>query len=188
MSGQIPVTVARIVTLFLFGALCSCAWLPFGPGELRFTNAELTERLARRFPVERSVGGLLDITISRPRAETRIVTGVAARFGTSFDITVKLPLTGKTLNGAMSISGLPHYDAASRSIFLRDAKVDSIRTDGMPDALSAALAKAASSMARDILEEKPVQTLKEDDLKRFGLATSPLRIEVRQDGLVLLLK
>ena len=60
--------------------------------------------------------------------------------------------------------------------------------ENMPDALSAALAKAASSIARDVMEDKALYTFRPEDLTRYGLRYEPDRIEVRADALVLKVK
>ena len=99
------------------------------------------------------------------------------RIATSFDIGVKLPLTGKNVTGVMKLSGRPEYVVATDSLFLRDARVDQIRMDNMPEALSAALAKAASNFARDVLEDKALYTFKAEELRRYGARFEPQRIE-----------
>ena len=87
----------------------------------------------------------------------------------------------------LKVSGRPDYVPESRSLFLRDARIDQIRMDNMPDGLSAALAKAASVMAREVLEDKPLHTFKAEDFTRYGAQYVPERIVVRGDQLVLML-
>ena len=173
--------VALSVALLLAG----CSSLPFLSGEIRVTADELTEKMARRFPLEKSVAGLLDVTLVRPRVE---LVADQQRIVTSFDVSVKLALTGKSVTGNLKVSGRPEYVAASRSLFLRDARVERIRIDNTPDALSAGLAKAASNFAKDAVEERPLHTFKPEDLTRYGVRYEPERIEVRADALVLKVK
>lgn len=171
-----------IVFLSAMLFLAGCTSMPFLSGEIRLTADELTQRLARRFPLEKSVAGLLDVTLGRPSVE---LNATEQRIATSFDIGVKLPLTGKNVTGVMKLSGRPEYVVATDSLFLRDARVDQIRMDNMPEALSAALAKAASNFARDVLEDKALYTFKPEELRRYGARFEPQRIEVRPDALVL---
>lgn len=165
--------------------LAGCTSIPFLSGEIRMTADELTQRLARRFPLEKSVAGLLDVTLTRPTVE---LNADEQRIATTFDVGVKLPLTGRNVAGVIKLSGRPAYVATSNSLFLRDARVDQIRMDNMPEALSAALAKAASNFARDVLEDKALYILKPEELARVGARFEPQRIEVRSDVLVLKLK
>lgn len=175
-----------LVSLALVLSLSGCAWLPFGGGEIRFSHEQLGARLAKRFPMERSVAGLLDVTLSNPRFETR-ESGGGNRLAASFDMVAKMSLTGKSISGSMTLSGIPRYDAKLQSIFLDNARVEALRSDHMPEALAAALAKTATSVARDALEEKALYAFSPEELRRYGLSLSPKRIEVRQDGIALIL-
>jgi Protein of unknown function (DUF1439) len=165
-----------------------CASRMLGMGEIKFTHAELTERLARRFPLEKSVAGLLDVSLTRPRVNAREEPGKEARLAATFDVQIKMALSGKAVAGVLAMSGIPRYDVPTRSIFISDVRVDSIRVDNMPDALSGALAKAASSIARDNIEDKPLRTFTEAELTRFGLTLNPQRIDVRSEGIALVMK
>ncbi len=176
-----------IAVLLLLVTLVGCASNPLLPGEIRFTWAELNERMTKHFPVEKSVAGLLDVTLSHPRATAR-VDGPQLRLAVTFDVQVKLSLSGKTVFGIVSLSGLPRYDPDARTIYLDGARVDSLRTDNMPDGLPAALVKAASAVAREALEDKALYALKEEDLHRYGVTLAPRRIEVRAEGIALMLR
>ena len=140
--ASMPKFIAALLAVLL---LAGCSSIPLLSGEFRITAEELTEKMAVRFPLEKSVAGLLDVTLVRPRVE---LLAEQQRIVTSFDVSVKLALSGKSVAGTLKISARPEYIAASRSLFLRDARVDQIRIDNMPDALSAALAKAASNFGR----------------------------------------
>jgi len=165
-----------------------CASNLLGLGEIKFSYAELTERLANRFPLDKSVAGLLDVSLARPRVDAREEVGKEARLAVTFDVQIKLLLSNKTIAGMVSMSGKPHYDASSRSIFINDVRVDMIRVDNMPDALSGALARVASSLARDNIEDKPLRTFTEAELARYGLALNPQRIDVRREGIALVMR
>ncbi len=165
-----------------------CASNLLGLSEIKFSHAELSERLAKRFPLEKSVAGLLDVSLTRPRVDAREEAGKEARLAATFDLQIKLALSHKTISGILSMSGKPRYDAPSRSIFISDVRVDTIRVDNMPDALLGALARVASSIARDNIEDKPLRTFTEAELTRFGLTLNPQRIDVRREGIALVMK
>ena len=174
-----------LATMLAVLMLAGCSSIPLLSGEFRVTADELTEKMARRFPLERSVAGLLDVTLVRPRVELVVDQ---QRIVTSFDVSVKLALSGKSVAGTLKVSARPEYVAASRLLFLRDARVEQIRIDNMPDALSAALAKAASNFARDAVEDKPLHVFKPEELTRHGVRFEPERIEVKANALVLKVK
>lgn len=173
------------VLLLLPLLVTACASLPFVSGEVRMSADELTQKMARRFPVEKSVAGLLDITLANPRVD---LSEADNRITASFHVVAKLPLSNKSLTGSLKVSGRPEYVPESRSLFLRHPTVEQIRLDNMTDALSAALSKAASAVARDVLEDKPLHTFKPEDFTKYGVQYVPERIVVRGDHLVLSLK
>lgn len=173
-----------LFSFFAFLAMAGCGSMPFVSGEVRMSADELTQKMARRFPLEKGVGGLLDITLANPRVD---LSEEDNRITTTFDTIVKLPLTSKTLHGSLKVSGRPEYVAPTRSLFLRDARVDQIRMDNMPDGLSAALAKAASTIAREALEGKPLHVFLAEDFTKYGIQYVPERIVVRGNQLVLAL-
>ncbi len=175
----------RLGWLFFAVLLASCSAASLFSGEITVTPEQITRKLAERFPLERSVGGLLDATLTHPRVE---LNPAENRLVATVDATVTLALSNKTLAGVLTISGRPEYVAASRSLFLRDARVDRIRMEKMPDALSASLAKAATNLAKDALEYKPIHIFKPEDFVRYGIRYELDRIEVRTDAMVLKIK
>jgi hypothetical protein len=168
---------AALLALTLFSG---CATKMLLPSEIRMSAVELTTRMEKRFPVERSVAGLIDVTFSSP-----VVTLSEPRMTTQLDVRV-MPLTGKSYTGTVTVSGIPAYDPARRGLLLNDAKVDRIVLDNMSDALSAALARLATQMARATFDDKPFHTFKEEDFTRYGIISyEPLSLDVRKDALVL---
>lgn len=181
-----PGLIAGISIIFMM--LAGCISNPILPNEIRFTYQELSERLTKRFPIEKNVAGLLDIKLTRPQISAREESGKISLLIFTVDAEVKLPLTGKSSSGTVIISGVPRYHTASREIFLTDTKLDSLRADNMPNALSAAITRAAADIARDYLDGKAIYSFKEDDLRRYGLTLNPQRIDVRREGIVLIMR
>jgi Protein of unknown function (DUF1439) len=178
-------------SVLLLALLVGCAVMPFINREVVFTTDELTNRLVKRFPVERNIADLVKVTLTRPRLtviENPAASNQARRLSVAVDVEVKLPLTAKSLWGQMSLSGLPRYDTATRGIFLTDTKLDRVRVDNMPDALSAALAKTASQLAKEYFEDKAIYTFEAKDVQRLGQTVTPERIDLRTNQLVLVLK
>ena len=185
--------IRRIVSFgtsigIVLALLSSCVGNPLLPNEIRFSHQELSERMAKRFPLEKNIAGLLEIKLTRPIVGAREEIGKITRLGFTFDAEVKLALSHKTLFGTVILSGIPRYNPIQHAIFLNDAELDIVRTDNMPDGLSAALAKAASGIAKDYLDGKAIYSFKEEDLKRYGLALEPHRIEVQRHGIVLVMR
>jgi hypothetical protein len=173
-------------SLVALALLAGCTSLPFLGGEIRFSHEELSAKLAKRFPLEKSVAGLVEVKLANPRFET-LDPGSSPRLAVRFDLEAKLPLTGKSTMGSLILSGRPRYDSQLRSIFIDDPKIEKLRLDNMSDAVAAALAKTATSVARDALSDKPVYAFTSEELTRYGMNLNPRRIEVRGDGIALVL-
>lgn len=173
----------RIFALVLALLLAACASNPFLPKELTMSAVELTTRLEKRFPVERSAGGLVDLTFSKP-----VVTLAAPRMSVRIEVKGRLPLSDATTEGLLTLSGIPHYEPATRGLFLKDAKVDRIELARVPEALNAALARVASQLVKSQFEERPFHTFREEDFRKFGVGYEPLALAVRDGAMVLTLK
>jgi Protein of unknown function (DUF1439) len=165
--------------------LSGCGSVPFVSGEVKMSADELTQRMAKRFPVEKSVAGLLDVTLANPRVG---LSEADNRITTDFMVDLKLPLSSKKMTGTVKISGRPEYVPETRSLFLRDAKVERIRVENMSDSLSAALARTTSVLARETLEDKPLHVFTAEQFSKYGVKYTPERIVVRGDSLVLKLR
>lgn len=146
---------------------------------------ELTGKLAKRFPMDKSVAGLLDVTLAQPHV---VLSETNNRIAADFYVNVKLALTSKQVSGTVTVSGRPEYVPETRALYLRDAKIDRVRMENMPDALSAGLAKAVSAISREVLEDKPLHIFKDEDFTKYGVRYTPERIVVRGNYLVLALK
>ncbi len=179
-------TMVRWTTsLFLAAALAGCGTFPFVSGEVRMSADELTDKLTKRFPMDKSVAGLLDITLAQPHV---VLSEANNRVAADFYVSVKLALSSKQVSGTVTVSGRPEYVPETRALYLRDAKIDRVRMENMPDALSAGLAKAVSAISREVLEDKPLHTFKDEDFTKYGVRYTPERIVVRGNYLVLALK
>jgi len=173
--------------------LAGCSLMPWLPREIGLTYPELNERLNRRFPVERNIADLIRVTLLRPLVTPASDTspGEASRLAIAVDLDVKLPSllnsTQRTLWGTMRLSGVPRFDLRSQSILLQDARIDRVRVDNMPDALSAALSRTASQLAKEYFEERPLYTLTAQQAERLRVGASAAQVEVRENRLVLVL-
>jgi hypothetical protein len=163
--------------------LAGCVTNMFLPKELTMTAVELTTRLEKRFPVERTAGGLVDITFSKP-----MVTLAAPRMVTRLDVKGRLLMSETTTEGTLTLSGIPHYDPATRGLFLKDARVDRIELTRMSEALSIALSRVASQLVKNQFEDRPFHTFREEDFRKYGVGYEPLALTVREDAVVLTLK
>ncbi len=180
---------ACVATLVALAVVSGCALFSFR--EISLSYLELNERLSTRFPVERNMAGFLNITFMRPRVAPVLAPGAQPRLAVTLDLDLKLPSmrnnTQRSLLGSLTLSGIPTYDATNKSIHVVDARLDRVRVDHMPDALSDALAKTATQLAKEYLEGKPLYTLSPDQRDRLRLRPNGggLRFEILSDRLLL---
>ena len=180
-------SLALLSMLILLGG---CAFTSIFKQDLILSHLEMTDRLAARFPIERNIADLLRVKLTRPRVSI-LPTGTTKpelRLAVGIDLEVNLPLTAKTHFGQMTLSGMPRYDESTRAIFLQNAKVEQVRVDNMPNALSAALAKSATQLAGEHFGERAIYTLNKTEFMRFGQPIRVERIELRPNQLVVVLK
>lgn len=187
----------RMLAVPAFLALAGCASPTFFSPQLSVPFTDLNERISQRFPMERSIADLLTVTLMRPKiapilaVAERGPTMPAARLSLTLDLQLKLPslvnATQRTLWGSMTLSGVPRYEPKLKGIVLLDAKLDRVRVDNMPNALSAALAKTASQLAKEHLDNKPIYSLTAAQVTRLGLEAenSALSFVVLADRLVI---
>ena len=172
-----------LLPALLISLLSACITSAFLPKEITMSAVELTTRMERRFPVDRTAGGLVDLTFSKP-----VVTFATPRLATQLSVRARLLLSSSVTEGTLTLSGVPYYDAATRGLYLRDARVDKIELGRVPETYSQALAKVASQLVKTQFEGKPFYTFREEDFTKFGIGYEPLALAVRNDALVLTLR
>ena len=116
------ITFALTLTL----TLTACSQIPILSGEVKLSAAELNEKVAKRFPIEKNIAGLLEVTLTAPKV--RLVEA-SSRISADVDVSVRLPLSTKTIQGKLGFSGRPDYVPVSKAIYLRDAKIESVAMD-----------------------------------------------------------
>ena len=187
----------RLVAISTLLVFTGCALAPFFGHELNVPYRDLNERIGQRFPMERNIADLLTVALMRPRVSAILANSApgpqtqAARLSVTIDLQVKLPsllnASQRSFWGSMKLSGAPRYDARSKAVVLVGAKLDQVRVDNMPDALSAALAKAASQLAKEYLDDKPIYPLTAAQVGLLGLdaGNASLSFVVLADRLVI---
>lgn len=166
-------------TVLLACALAACS--AFLPQTYGFSVAELQARLAQRMPYKKTMLGVLDIELTRPRLA---LDPAHNRLATLFDATVRAPLAGRTYSGAIGISGVPRYESGTRSILLGAARLDVLELDGLSPTLARQVREMANALAPEIFDRTPLHTFKPEDL-RFGAVTlDPQGIRMSAERLI----
>jgi len=169
--------LAGLVVVVVAAAGCQA----LAPRSVSFTAAEIEARLARRMPLRRSIAGLVELELARPVV---VLEQATQRLATTFDLSLRLPLLLRDTAGQVTFSGIPRYDAASRSISLVQGAVDRVSVDGLPVALASRLRELATRVAEDQFARGPLYTLEPDQTRFGGMELNPTAVRIEGERLV----
>ena len=113
------------------------------------SEARLGELVAQRFPMQRSVQGLANVTLHTPRMR---LLPERNRLGTVVGMRVAEPFTGTEYDGQIELDYGLRFDAADRSIRMADVHVSRVDFPGAPGALRNLLASGAPRVAERALD------------------------------------
>jgi hypothetical protein len=171
----------RPLAIALCFALATAGCSALLPRLLMFSAEQLAAKLAERMPFKRTFYGLLDLELDKPRVALDEKDG---RVATLFDATLRTPLSTRAYSGAVKLSGAPRYEADSRSVMLGAARVELLNFDGVPGSLNRQLQDLATTLAQEVLDRRPLYTLKPEDLRFAGVQLNPSGVRIAGDRLV----
>ena len=159
-----------LYALALFG--CS-----LGPHTVELSQARLQELVARRFPVDKRVLDAIDLTLDAPRVGlqpevNRISVEVALRAKAGGPISTRL-------SGSLLVSEALRFEPADNTIRLVDVQVERFVIDGLPSSWQRQLDRLGKPLARGLLEDQVLYTLREKDVATLngrGLRPGDLRV------------
>ena len=177
VSGKVvPALLALCAALLL----TSCAAL-IGPRDVSFPLAKLQQSVDKRLPFSQRYLGIFEITASKARLS---LPPEQNRLAMNTDVTVALPLLGKSWSGTMAISGILTLDNPHNAVTLAEPKLDSLLLNGMDDSYAAQVTQIGNLLARQLLASLPLYTFKPEDLRYAGVAFMPTRIATKPENLV----
>ncbi len=173
-------TLALVSSASLLGA-CAGGLQQVLPNSLTLTPSQLQNTLAKGFPFTKNYLGIFDVTFANPQLamqpETkRVLSGIEASF--------KNPLTGTPYAGKLNISSALGYDAATRSVLLKEPRLENLEIPGLSSALIGQVQKIANLAAQEKLKEYKIHTFQPGELNFFGIPLEPKDIDVTAKGLL----
>ena len=169
--------VFALIGVFL---LSSCAML-IGPRDVDFPLTKLQQSLNKRLPFTKRYLGLIEVTA------THAQLGLAADQGRlliDMDVTMGVPLAGKSWTGKLSMSGVMALDAEHNAVVLNDTRLDKVALDNLDGAYSGQATQIGGLLARELLQTIPLYSFKPDDLRYVGVSFVPTKITTKVDRLV----
>lgn len=167
-----------VAATLLVAGLAACASFPFG-NSYTFSEGQLQRALDRKFPYDRHVLAVFDVTLSNPRLT---LIPERNRLAVAVDATMTNPLGGAPFTGTLAVESALAYDAATMSVVLQDPEVENFTINGLPERWSRQLNGAGALMARQLLQGAPIYTFKPDQLTRGGVQLQPTEVTVLSHG------
>lgn len=135
--------------------------LPAGARSITLTEAELNREVGKRFPVQRSLQGLLQVSLLDPRLKLLPDVG---RIGTDVTLRVAEPFTGRSHDGQVQLSYTLRYEASDRTLRMTGVQVQRVSFPGVPEPYRGLLADRAPQLAAQALAEMPLHTLEPEQV------------------------
>ncbi|SAL18854.1 DUF1439 domain-containing protein [Caballeronia telluris] len=185
-------TVAPTRRRLLFAALASAVTLgwaplvhaasifPFIPDHYTFTQQQVQEAVARKFPLQRTASQIFDVVLSNP------LVGLAPdrnRVTVRLDARLSTPFMPNPVNGVFTLSSQLAYDAASHSVILMSPTVDDAQVTGQAAQYRQQINAAGALIATQLLDRYPIYTFKPEQLQFAGVNYEPGTITVLTNGI-----
>lgn len=154
-------TLLRILLPTLLLLLSACA---SSPRTISISESELQSRITEELSVPTTLLRIFDVNLSNPVIR---LDGDAQRLHASIDTRISNPLTQKSVQGMIGISGKLGFDAASSTVMLSESRVEKLDIQGMEldDTHNELLNLLAAKLGAELLSNIPLHTFKPDDLK-----------------------
>jgi hypothetical protein len=174
---------------FFLAALCAlpiasvthaASIFPFIPDHYTFSQKQVQDAVARKFPIQRTASQIFDVVLSNPSVgmapdRNRVTVRVDARLAT--------PFMPNPVNGAFTLSTQLGYDAQSRSVVLLSPSVDDSQFTGDAAQYNQQIAAAGALLAAQLLDHYPIYTFKPEELQFAGVSYEPGTITVLSNGI-----
>lgn len=169
-------------------AFTGCALRPPGPRTLEISEAQLVDRIAQQFPLQRRVLEVFELTLQDPRV--RLMPD-ENRIGTDMAYMVGRPArpSSRTLRGRLRISYGLRLDAQDMTVRLQDVRVEPLSDDELSGPMTDHVGRMGGMLAEELLRDFVVYRIRPEDLK--GAARQgyrPTQLTVVPGGLQLRLE
>ncbi len=164
-------------------ALAACTGL-MGPPQVSYSEAELNQMLAKRFPLEKRVVGMLDVSLSNPHLALKGGTG---RLSTEFDLQAHDRLLGNAWQGHLSLDYGLRVEHSDHSLRVADPRVSSLTLDrGAGQRPSADVERLGALVVEKLLDGATIHQLKPEQVDRLNRAGYDLgEVKVSDSGVLI---
>ncbi len=155
------------------------------PSSVSVSSAKLQEMVAKRFPKQFPVAGLLQLSLTSP-------TLAMLPERNALNALIPVELGGKVLkevySGTLNVDFALRYEPSDRTLRAHQIKVNSLEMNGLAPAMSDMLATYTNALAEQALGQVVLYQLQDKDLALVdALAMEPGSITVTPQGLTIAL-
>ncbi len=170
--------VALLPSLLL--GLSACA---SSPRTLTFSQADLTRWAQSRFPMDRKVLEVLDLTLSSPQIS---LLAESNRLAAVLNLSGKDRLFGRSFTGQLAFDGSLQFDADEQAVRLTDVKVSHLQLDGLPSSVQSAAQGLGPKLVQQVFDRQALYRFKPEDLQRAAAAgLKPGALQITTHGIEL---
>ena len=173
-QGRRGVLLASLTAAVLGG--CAVA-APLLPDTVHVSEADLLRSVSDRFPIDRRLLEVVNITVANPRLK---LLPRENRLASEFEVSaLDRFFSNRPLKGSLSLTYGLRFEPADGTIRLAQVRVDQFLFDGVPEMMRSRLDRVGSVLAEQMLEDMTVHTVKPERLARareLGFVPGAIRV------------
>jgi len=170
-----------MIKYLLFSALILVSQLAFSY-TLEITEADIQEKVSAIMPIEKTKF-FVKVKLSNPQVDL-LKTG--NRMAIHLNVETSIPNVVKG-SGRGKVSGNLSYEASEGAFYFKDAKLESMEIDGLPQKYADKVTKIAEAIISKALGKYPVYKFTDKDVKQKIAKSTLESIEVRDEVLMVTL-
>ena len=171
-----------VVTLVAVGIAGVVAWLLLRGKSwtFSFTQQQIAEKLAERFPMHKKYLVVIGVTYENPRVQ---LTEGSSEVGIGVDARLDGTVNEKEVSGSADLVTKIAYDSGTGTFVLHDARLVALRAPGVREELVDRVKEVANHLAAERVSGIPIYRLRPTDVKA-ALARLVLRSVTVKDGVL----
>ncbi|MFM8899850.1 MAG: DUF1439 domain-containing protein [Burkholderiales bacterium] len=175
----LPRRVLWLLPSVLLG-LSACATVP---RTLTFSQADLARWAQTRFPMERRVLEVLELTLRNPQFTLKPESN---RLATVLELSGKDRVFGRSFNGQVAFDGSLVFDANEQAVRLVDVNVTQLKFEGLPSTVQSAAQGLGPWLVQQAFERQALYRFKPEEIQRAAAAgLKPGGLQITQRGIEL---
>ncbi len=169
----------RLALSLVVGLIAGCAALS-APRSIVVSDAELSRRLAERFPVDRRWLEVFDIRLANPQVRTSAQTGLLR-------IDVDVDLGGRLIErrfaALLRLQAMPRYEERDQSLRIVNVEVDALQVGADGESLLGRAGRLPAALLAQSLEDSVIHRLSTEQVSRIRQQGMQLRsISIADQG------